>query len=475
MNKDNRNAAVSFHNNAMQVVAGDKQLAYRLLASATTVDPTMAQGHYAMGNATADLQMRAASIASFRRALQCPTGKAEHGALTAELYAKSQVNLGHRLLNNGQIEEALTVSRHAVETLEADPSLDQEGRAFAWTNMSLVLSIMGRNGEALEYAAKAYEMSQEAIIETGLAFALLFNGDYAEGLKRFEGRFGYRLPQYLSYPYPRWDGGPADTLLVEADQGLGDTLSFARFVPAAAAQCKRLVFRVQPELLRLFATSLSEWSNIEVIPLSTQFPIADVWCPVFSLPGALGLTTEQIRDYPQMWSAMEWETEIPKGWKAQGPEFHIGIAYAGSSMNDIDRWRSIPITQFLELYRVPGVQLYSLQVGDRVKDLHEAGCASLVRDLSPWIRDATDTIALMRELDLVVTCESFLGHLAGAVDHPCWVAVSRNGGDWRLGRQGERALWYPNTRLFRQGEDATWASVFDRIVEVLHDRLRGRD
>lgn len=471
MNTEARNKAIDLHNRALEAVKTDLQLAYRLLCSATVVDPDMAVGWYAMGNALADLKKLPASVAAFRRCLACQIGDLP-GDLTPELRAKATVNLGHRLVNNGEVEEGELVARQAIAMLEADPSLDQEGRAFAWTNLSLALSVQGKLQESLENARKAYEMSPIPIIETALGFAYLFNGDYAPGLKHFDARFGYSpvLAQFRNYPYDRWDGKKSGTLFVAADQGLGDTVSFSRFIPRAARRVKKLIYGVQPDILRMMTAAFAGLKNVSVIPQSANYPLADFWSPVVSLPVALGLTTEEIRKYPQSWEVPETHAGTPDGWKAPDRTIHIGIAYAGSASNDIDRWRSIPIEEFLALYRVPGVQLYSLQVGDRVKDLHDAGCAALIRDMSPWIKDAIDTAAIMRELDLIVSIESFVPHLAAAVGKECWVPLSYLGGDYRCGRSGDRPLWYPDTRLFRLGPDEGWDAVFGRIVEALGDR-----
>lgn len=461
-----RNKAVEFNNLVPATVAAkDATSAYRQLCSATVVDPTMAQGWYGLGNATADLGMGAASVAAFRRVLALPDGPFS-GDCTPALRVKALVNLGHRLVHFGKPEEARDVTAQAIRMLEADPALDPEGRAFAWTNMSLALSVLGETEESLKFARHAWGMSQDPVIELGLAFALLYAGRYAAGLKHFEARFAWKLPQFLNYPYARWDGKPVGTLLVEADQGLGDTVSFARFVPSAASRAERLLFRVQPEAVRFMRAAMAPWPSVEVIPQSTVFPLADAWCPVMSLPAALDLTDTHIRRASQQWKAPPAPGVRPE-WKAHGPKLHVGVAYAGSPLNDTDRWRSVPVDLFLELYRVPGVQLYSLQVGDRVKDLHDAGMASLARDLSPWIRDISDTAEIVRHLDLVVTIESFVGHLCGALDVPCWVLVARNAGDWRIGRSGDTALWYPRHRLFRQGADARWEPVMAAVAEAL--------
>lgn len=472
-----RQRAIDYHNQAVAIVQRDPQLAYRLLCSSVTVDPAFAAGWFMLGNSLADLKMLPGSISSFRRCLSCPEGEGP-GELSRQLKAKALVNLGHRLVNNGQINEAEIASQAALDYLEENPDLEQCGRAFASTNMSLVLSIKGDTTASLEYAKEAYEMSQEPIIETGLAFAYLFAGDYANGLKHFEARIPYNLPQMMDYPWPRWDGDKVDTLFVAADQGIGDTLSFARFVRRAAARVEKLIFQVQPEILGMMTDAFkftgyetTPTGIIEVVPQSHEIPQADAWCPIVSLPVSLGVTTEEIKWQSQEWVAHSPARPITPGWKSTIAKLHIGIAYGGSPQNEIDRWRSIPVEQFLELYRVPGVQLYSLQVGDRTKDLHAAGCAALIRDMSPWIKSASDTVSIMRDLDLIITIESFVGHLAGALGKECWVPLSLRGGDWRCGRSGDRPIWYPNTRLFRQGEDGEWGPVFERIVEGLNKKV----
>lgn len=472
-----RKSAITFYNQAMATVQTDQTLAYRLLCSAVTVDPEMAIGWFMLGNTCADLKMLPASIAAFRRCLACQH-EANPGGMADELFAKALVNLGHRLLSDGMVEEAHQVTHDALALLEANPHLNPDlqgtGRAFAWLNMSLILSIMGNVEKSLVYAQQAFEMSQEPIIETGLAFAYLFAGDYAAGMRHFEARIPYKLASMASWPYPRWDGGKVGTLFVASDQGIGDTLSFARFVIKAAARAGvgRVIFQVQPDLLDFMTDGLDLWKHkISVVPQEAQFPVADAWCPVGGLPTALGMSSEKIQECAQNWTVPQYFSEAPPGWKSPRAKLHIGIAYAGAPGNEIDRWRSIPVARFLDLHQVPGVQLYSLQVGDRVRDLHEAGCAGLIRDMSPWIKDATDTVALIRDLDLVITCESFLGHLCGAMDVECWVPLSKNGGDWRCGRSGEKPLWYDKHRLFRQGEDATWGPVFERIVGELKQRV----
>ena len=477
MNAEARNAATRFHNEAMSVIQTDKTAAYRMLCSAVTVDPSMAQGLFAMGTALEDLKHGPSAIAAYRRVLELPIGgRPESGDMSMALRCKVLINLGHQLLNDGQLEEGEAVSRQAIRMLEIDPMLDSEGGAFVYTNLSVILSITGRIEESVKYAWRGYELApNNPIIQTGLAFALLFAGDFAEGLKQFEARIAYKLPLLMNMPYVRWDGGRVDTLLIESDQGSGDSLSYTRFIPEAASRVGEVIYRVQPELLRLISGALAPWENVEVVPQSRDFPIADAWTPVVSLPVVYGLTTDQILQAPQLWQPMEYVAQAPSQWKTADRSLHIAIAWAGSPMNDIDRHRSIPVHEFLNLYRVPGVQLYSVQVGERAMDLHNIGAAAHIRDMSPWIRDAADTVAILRKMDLVIACESFVAHLAGAIGKETWVPYSYLGGDYRIGREGKRSIWYPNHRIFKQDRRCTWRPVFEKIVEALKARAQRRE
>jgi len=255
-----------------------------------------------------------------------------------------------------------------------------------------------------------------------------------------------------------------------ADQGIGDTLSFSRFVPAAAARCKFIHMAVQPELARLFRASFQNLTNINIVPTPPNgFPAADCWSTFVGLPTALGLTNQEIKDAPNI--AVP-PFHIGTKWKSPDRRLHIGVAWSGSPANDIDSHRSFSVTNLLEIYRVPGVQLYSLQVGPRAKDLHDAGCAALIWDLAPQIHgEVANTVAIIRELDLVITCESALGHIAGMMGVECWVAASYRGRDYRLGDGTRPVLWNPNHRVFMRGKDCAWKPVFDAMVDELWERM----
>ncbi len=435
--------------------------AYSLLSSSTIVDPTLAAGWYSTSVANGDMGRVAASVAGYRRQLENPIGTAP-GDLTLEYKAKGLCNMGRELYRMGLMDEALVAVTAAIKI---DCTMGP-----AWCTLSMIEMIDGDLRKALAFAYRAFMLDPtNPAIEVQLAFVLLHAGEYAEGLKHFERRFEYRLKNFLTYPYPRWTGECDKTLFLVSDQGIGDTLSFSRFLPMAAERCKLIHAVVHPELVRLFRASFQKITNIDIVPSPPNgFPSADCWSTFVGLPTALGLTTQEIKDAPNI--AIP-SFHIGTKWKAPGRKLHIGVAWAGSPANDIDGHRSFSVTNYLELYRTPGLQLYSLQVGPRSKELHDAGCAALIWDLAPQIRDVSDSVAIIRELDLVITCESALGHIAGMMGKETWVAYSWRGRDYRIGDGLKDVLWNPNHRIFMQGKDADWRPVFDSMVDELRQRV----
>lgn len=453
-----RNTAIQFFNQAVTAV-NDKtnpnhlQIAYQLFSSACMADPTYGQAHYQCGNNNSDLNCLQAAIGNWHRALQCEN--------TPEERAKILVNLGWRLHSLGRTREAEQVSLEAIDVFPLP---------LAYLNLSLIYGILDDDVKSVAYGRKAHEMDPKDVnTSIALAFALLFAGKYQEGFKLFERRFEWRLQSFLQFPYPKWEGEPGKTVYLVADQGLGDTLSFSRFVEAACKKSKYVHAAVQSELYHTFTHAFSHISNLNFIPQPAPFPQADCWTTFVSLPYALGLTDDEVRAAKNV--SLPYFQE-KNDWKVPDAKLHIGIAWAGSPLNDIDRWRNIPVTAFYDLYQVPGVQLYSLQVGERSKELMDTGGASLVRDIAPYLRNVNNTVSVLRDLDMVITVESALGHICGMIGKECIIPYSYAGRDYRIGNKDHDVLWNPKHRIFRQGEDMQWEPVFERIAQALREKMK---
>lgn len=453
-----RKSAIEFINSGISAV-NDKtnpnhlQHAYSLFGSACMADPTYGQAFHQMSCNNSDLGLTHASLAACRRALECEA--------TPEERSRQLVNYGWQLHTLGRTYEAREAT---TDALAIDQTL-----ALAWRNLSIIEYHLGATGEAVAAARRAFRIDPNDIqTQIALAFTLLFDGQYQEGFRHFEKRFEWRLQSFLQFPYPKWEGEPGKTVYLVADQGLGDTLSFSRFVEAAAKRCTFIHAQVQSELLRLFIYAFQHLSNVNFFPAPCPFPPADCWTTFVSLPSALGLTDDEIRDAPHITYPRFDHTP---NWKVEGRRLHIGIAWNGSPLNDIARFRAIPFHHFLELCQVSGIQLYSLQCDDNAKDLMDAGAAALVRDLKPYIRDVTDTLSVLPHLDLVITAESALGHIAALAGKECLIPYSWRGRDYRLGATGEKLLWTPLTQTFNQKSDESWSDVFENIVEDLREKI----
>ncbi len=461
--------AIQFYQQAQQIKEGkvpnaNPAQAYQLLSTAVVTDPTFALGFYELGNANSDNLWRASAVAAIRRALELPDGT-DGGDLTPEYRAKAISNLAHNLHHLGRNVEAKDL---ALKALKMDDKL-----ANAWLTLSLIQNVQGNLGNAEISAARAMSLGRTPAIEIGLAFAQMYQGKYREGLAHFEARYEYVLRHFLDYPYPQWKGEAGKTVAVMTDQGMGDVISFARFLPALIERCAMVHIRVHPELVKLLKVQLQRFPNITIEPVPCPYPPADYWTTFMSIPTALDLSTDEIKHYPAMYCP-EFRTDA--SWKSTDRDFHIAVTWTGSNANWINGHRSFQMEQLLELYRVPGIQLYSLQIdegkpGDPSMRIHETGAATLIRDMRPYVRDVTDTMAILREMDLIICCESILGHIGGLMERETWIPYSYSGGDFRIGRNEDGALWYPKHRIFKQGSDQNWDLVFLRIQHALERKV----
>jgi hypothetical protein len=459
-----RKAALRFYEQADRVRKDNSdplnaKRSYDLFSAACYADPSWWLTWYQHGNNHNDIKLYHAAVACWRRALQCEIDNPIDRA-------KVLSNFGWGLSQIGEIDAAYAALTEATKLAPK--------HAAAWTNLSTIQGQLGSPAAAVGSARIGKQLDPENLAgQMSLSFALLFNRQFVEGFREFECRYAYALHNFLHYPYPKWLGESGRTVFLVADQGLGDTLSFSRFVPIAASKAKYLHLYVQPELVRLFQHAFMKLPNVNIIPYQVQcpYPEADVWTTFVSLPFALGLTDAEIRNAPPIETPVARPTSA--GWKVSGQKLHVGIAWAGSELNLINRHRSIPLTHFFELARVKGVQLYSLQIDQpKIAEMRDLGGGAFIRDLSSYVRDVVDTMSLLRDLDLVITCESALGHICATVGKECWIPYSFLGRDYRIGHDGEDRIWTPNHTILRQGKNQRWEPVFEAIEYALAKKVR---
>jgi hypothetical protein len=307
------------------------------------------------------------------------------------------------------------------------------------------------------------------------AMQLLRHARYPDGWVEYEWRWASGQLTWPEIPRPKWDGSPLNgrSVLIHTEQGVGDVLMFMRFLPRIKQPGDRLVFACQKALQPLLKNQpwVDTW-----FPIDEPAPINfDVYLPLISLPAMLGADERAI---PHPVPYVTPDPALVEKWKprvAALPGFKVGICWQGSPTFKGDQFRSVPLQHFAAVAAVPGVTLVSLQKGAGTEQL-ELNKAAVPVTVFPDLDEAApfvDTAAVMQQLDLIITSDTAIAHLAGALGRPVWVALSLDC-DWRweIGRSDSR--WYPTMRLFRQKTFGDWPGVFADIAAALPPVVAGR-
>jgi hypothetical protein len=364
--------------------------------------------------------------------------------------------------SQGKVEEALADEHQA---LRLNPYFVE-----AYCCLQVILRAEGRIDEAIACSFKALRLKpDDPQAHLVRAQTLLYFGDYEQGWKEYEWRtssptFGVHP---ISLARPAWDGSPLDgrILFLRAEQGMGDTIQFIRYANLLKEQGGRIMVECQPPLVPL----LRSCPAIETIIVPGDVPPHyDVYALILSLPRLLGTTLATIPvDIPYLFP----DPALVERWREELKtidRFKVGIVWQGNTMHKMDNMRSVPLEQFAPLAEVPGVQLVSLQVGEGSEQVSALGGRFAVTDLGSRFdtESLADVAAVLKNLDLVITVDTAIGHLAGALGVPVWVALSFSP-DWRwmLGRTD--SPWYPTMRLFRQAQPGNFTQVFENIASEL--------
>ena len=343
-------------------------------------------------------------------------------------------------------------------------------------NLGAVLNAQGRLPEAVAVYRNLLEIDPDyADGHWNLSVALLALGSYSEGWREFEWRFKKANPVPLrNFPQPFWDGSRLDgkTILLHAEQGFGDTIQFSRYAPLVAQRGGEVVFECQDPALKGLLKSLG--GVAEVVVAGEPLPHFDCHLPLMSLPLVFGTTIETI---PHCVPYLAAQPADISGWKNRmgaTAAFRVGLVWFGRQSQVLNRKRSCSLATFARLAAVPGVEFYSLQVGDGAQQLKECKPGFSVIDLTQHIKSFADTAAFVANLDLVITIDTAVAHLAGALGVPTWTLLTFSA-DWRWLCERADSPWYPSMRLFRQPSQGDWASVLDDVAVALHACVNGTD
>ena len=428
------------------------------LNRAIALEPTMAEAHAYLAEALLGQGKVAAAEASCDRALLLQPGMAV--ALT---------NLGRVRKAQGRVAEARDAYQRA---LAADPS-----QADAHSGLGVIFQTENEPAAAIASYRKAIAAQPDHIqAHVNLGINLLLTGEFAEGWTEFEWRLRTDGARREFGDEPRWAGEPmlGQVLLLRAEQGMGDTIQFCRYVTLAAARSgAEVVLEVQAPLRRL----LADLPGVaRAITIGEAVPRFDRWCPLASLPMVFGTTLATIPcAVPYLFVDPARVAAWRKRLSARGGVV-VGLVWAGNPalglMDQVDRRRSIALAQLAPLAGVGGVSFVSLQKGAAAAQAAAPPAGMRLADWTEELADFADTAALTTALDLVISVDTAVAHLAGALARPVWL-LNRFDPDWRwlLGRND--SPWYPTLRQFRQPGYGEWDGVVAALRDALHEFAAG--
>jgi tetratricopeptide (TPR) repeat protein len=434
---------------------GKRDEAVACFHRALELKPEYAEVHNNLGVVWNEQGNRDGAVACFRRALELKPDFT--GALS---------NLGNALKDQGRLDEAIASFRRALD-LEPD-------YAGAHNNLGVAFQAQGKLDEATACYRRAIELEPDfADAHLNRSLVLLLTSDFEHGWAEYEWRWRVRQRPRRDISQAVWDGQPLEgrTILLHAEQGRGDAIQFVRYLPLVKRRGGTVILECPRPLLSL----LTSCAGIDqLVGQGDQLPAYDVQAPLLSLPG---IFRTSLRDIPATIPYLSAAEGLVEHWRQElggVAGFKIGIAWQGNPTYPSDRDRSIPAGCFEPLAGCPGVRLLSLQKQWGVEQLQEVADRFPIMDLGSRLDHASgafmDTAAVMMNLSLVVTSDTAIAHLAGALGVPVWVALSFIP-DWRWLLDRNDSPWYPTMRLFRQDRRGDWQGVFERIEAALREHM----
>jgi len=426
---------------------GRNEPAEALIRRAIALRPGYAEAYSNLGAVLTQQGKLDEAVSAYRDAIRCKPG-----------HAQAYANLGAALSVQGKLDEAAAACRQAIALMP--------GFAEAHSNLGAALKESGRFTEAVAAYEQAIRLKPDhAEAHFNLALTLLLLGDFSRGWQEYEWRWKARgfLSPKRNFDQPLWGGEQLNgrRILLHAEQGLGDTIQFVRYAAQVSARGGKVVLECQPELHRL----LEQLPGVSLVAAGGPLPDFDLHCPLLSLGRAFATKLESIPNPVPYLSA---DPRLVDRWASRvtGGETKVGLVWAGKATHPNDRNRSMRLRQFLPLAKVQGVRFYSLQAGPAARHAVTGPPGLEVADLSDALSDLAETAAAIANLDLVISVDTAVAHLAGAMGKPVWVLLSFIP-DWRWLLDRDDSPWYPTARLFRQKAIGRWDEVIDRVAECL--------
>ena len=425
---------------------------------ALRLDPDYAEVYNNLGIALKDQEQFSEAIANFEQAIRLEPD-----------FAEAYYNLANSLRDEARCTEAIQNYRQAVRF--------KPDFAEAYNHLGVVLNAQGgyaeviENDEAIENYRRALQIDPNfAEAHWNLSLVLLRTGRLTEGWKEYEWRLNPEL-DITTYPHcyekPRWDGScfKSKRLLVHYEQGLGDTLHFVRYLPMVKARGGTVILEVRKPLYRLLQGFPGVDELIEASFDNKPAVKFDYHVSLMDLPKIFATTLETIPAEVPYIHACPTKAEYWRK-KLASADFKVGIVWAGSPTHGNDRYRSCTLKYFAPLTKIDGVRLYGLQKGEAAAQAEEMADEMAITNLGTEFEDFTDTAAAIENLDLVISVDTSVLHLAGAMGKPVWVLLPF-APEWRWMLNRQDSLWYPTMKLLRQKKWGQWEPVFQRAAEEL--------
>jgi tetratricopeptide (TPR) repeat protein len=424
---------------------------------ARSINPSLPEAHLNLGNALLKTGQSEAAIAAYRAALAAKPD-----------YAEALLNLGNILQLQGQLDAAFACYERVLvvrpDSAEAHVNLGKIHRSRNQLDAALVAC---RRALALKP-----DLPQAHLNE---AMVHLVSGNLRAGWPK--GEYRWRIaeePMNRVLPAPVWRGDTflkGKTILLHAEQGLGDTLQFVRYLPLVAARGAKILLEVQPALRSLLA-ALPDVASIH--SFGEELPRFDFHCPLMSLPLAFSTDLDSI---PAATPYLRVPAERDARWRERlGPArgLRVGLVWAGNPGHPNDRNRSIPFPIFRSICSpLAGAEFFNLKIEACREDVTALADAAEIGDYAAFVHDFTDTAALVGRMDLVISVDTSVAHLAGALGKPVWLLLPFSP-DWRWLLERDDSPWYPTMKLFRQTQTGDWGSVLHRMRESLDFLARRR-
>ena len=428
------------------------ELAVKLLEMAIDLKPNSAVFHFHLGELYAKQQKTRHAEKQYRRAIDLKPD-----------FVNAFVNLGNIYVGNGDPESAIEAYLTATRL---NPKTES-----AFHNLGILAQERGEHLAALQFFDQAIQAApQAALSHTARGFSLLMLGRFQEGWSTYEWR--WHLPNNAPRicHQPRWDGTQpqGQRIYLYTEQGFGDALMFVRYVPLVEKLGATVILECKPEMTRLFQSSHLAHKQVTRAQNDSNPPDFDFDChlPILSLPGFFSpslstIPTEVPYLHPDPVLVAQWHDRLKTL-----PGLRVALSWSGNPETSVNRHRACTFQLFKSLVPITGVSFVSVQKGPPVQQLQDDPDAGMVVNLDPQLTDFAETAAVLAQCDLLISTDTAVVHLAGAMGKPVWTLL-HSASEWRWMQERLDSPWYPSMRLFRQQTPEDWPELLKRVKEEL--------